>query len=92
MIWEFFYTETRNQGTNLFHSCESIAGNHPFSAYTDFSRKTNISYPLIRTLTTNCLSVFDHFVGLVLKGLKATNQFSQQTAFLKVCKRINGRD
>ena len=29
-----------------------------------------------RLLPTNCLSVFDHFVGLVLKGLRADQNLS----------------
>ena len=30
------------------------------------------SQAIRRLLPTNCLSVFDHFVGLALKGLRAT--------------------
>ena len=31
----------------------------------------------LEKLPTNCLSVFDHFVGLVFKGLKYISQFPQ---------------
>ena len=31
-----------------------------------------------RLLPTNCLSVFDHFVGLALKGLNKTNFFGSR--------------
>ena len=31
---------------------------------------SNILKQLVGKLSTNCLSVFDHFVGLSLKGLK----------------------
>ena len=31
-----------------------------------------------RFLPTNCLNVFDHFVGLTLKGLKALEAFTTE--------------
>ena len=35
-----------------------------------------------RLFPTNCLSVFDHFVGLTLKGLKKTNKIKSPSSSL----------
>ena len=49
------------QDANLFYT---------FNAYFSLRKSNHLSdYELRR----NCLSVFDHFVGLVIKGLKALN-------------------
>ena len=46
---------------------------NPFIA--KFTKWSNTLKQFVRKLPTNCLSVFDHFVGLALKGLiKATQQ------------------
>ena len=37
---------------------------------TNFTKWSNTLKQFVRKLATNCLSVFDHFWGLVLKGLK----------------------
>ena len=36
-----------------------------------FTKWSNTLKQFVGKLPTNCLSVFDHFVGLTLKGLKA---------------------
>ena len=41
---------------------------NPFSA--NFTKWSNTLKQFIGKFPTNCLSVFDHFVGLVLKRLK----------------------
>ena len=41
--------------------------NNPFRA--NFTKWSNTLKQFIDNLPTNCLSVFDHFVGLVLKGI-----------------------
>ena len=42
-----------------------------------------------RLLSTNCLSVFDHFVGLALKGLTEVNiTFFMQILLLKEIKLV----
>ena len=41
---------------------------NPFSA--NFTKWSNTLKQFVGNFPTNCLSVFDHFVGLVLKGLK----------------------
>ena len=41
---------------------------NPFSA--NFTKWSNTLKQFVGNLLTNCLSVFDHFVGLVLKGLR----------------------
>ena len=37
-----------------------------------FTKWSNTLKQFVGNLPTNCLSVFDHFVGLALKGLRAT--------------------
>ena len=41
---------------------------NPLSA--NFTKWSNTLKQLVGNLPNNCLSVFDHFVGLVLKGLR----------------------
>ena len=41
---------------------------NPLSA--NFTKGSNTLKQFVCNLPTNCLSVFDHFVGLALKGLK----------------------
>ena len=36
----------------------------------NFTKWSNTLKQFVGKLPTNCLSVFDHFVGMVLKGLK----------------------
>ena len=43
---------------------------------------------ICRLLPTNCLSVFDHFVGLALKGLNCEKLTYDDMAVL--CKCVNG--
>ena len=38
-----------------------------------------------RLLPTNCLIVFDHFVGLALKGLKPTKLFELYENLFEIC-------
>ena len=40
---------------------------NPFS--TNFTKWSNTLKQFVSNLPTNCLSVFDHFMGLALKGL-----------------------
>ena len=40
---------------------------------TNFTKWSNTLKQFVGKLPTNCLSVFDHFVGLALKGLKRIN-------------------
>ena len=46
---------------------------NPLSA--DPTKWSNILRQFVGKLPTNCLSVFDHFVGLALKGLRKTTNF-----------------
>ena len=41
----------------------------------DFTKWSNTLKQFVGNLLTNCLTVFDHFVGLALKGLKKSNNF-----------------
>ena len=55
---------------------------NPLSA--NFTKRSNTFKQFVGNMPTNCLSVFDHFVGLVLKGLKCytINPFEPSVAFL----------
>ena len=44
---------------------------NPLSA--NFTKWSNTIKQFVGNLPTNCLSVFDHFVGLALKGLRPPN-------------------
>ena len=39
------------------------------SLYANITKWSNTLKQFVGSLQTNCLSVFDHFMGLVLKGL-----------------------
>ena len=41
---------------------------------TNSTKWSNRLKQLVGQLPTNCLSVFDHFVGLALKGLRSSNE------------------
>ena len=64
---------------------------NPLSA--NFTKWSNTLKQLVGKLRTNCLSVFDHFVGLAFKGLKDWNIYSEpcQTSKLELfAKIVNG--
>ena len=46
---------------------------HPFSA--NPTKWSNTLKQFVGNLPTNCLNVFDHFVGLALKELKVLNNY-----------------
>ena len=56
-------TEFRTKSRNI----------NPLSA--NFTKWSNTLKQFVGNLPTNCLSVFDHFVGLVFKGLKTYHSF-----------------
>ena len=56
---------TGNKGINL--SSQDFF--KPLNA--KFTKWSNILKQFVGKLPTNCLSVFDHFVGLAFKGLRA---------------------
>ena len=59
-------------------SCGFIASTRAFNRAThSFSLLTHGFELVIRNLSTNCLSVFDHFVKLALKGLLMKKFFSE---------------
>ena len=43
----------------------------------------------VGNLPTNCLSVFDHFLKLALKGLKAIMKYSTHPSNLNIKEKIN---
>ena len=49
------------------HFMKNVKGFNPLSA--NITKWSNTLKRFVAKLPTNCLSVFDHFVGLVLKGL-----------------------
>ena len=59
------------------------------------STKSGQTQSIYRPLPKNCLSVFDHFVGLTLKGLKMGEKVNMVTSFthVKLYRKasINGR-
>ena len=56
-----------------------------FIRYEKFSEKLKISYILIRTHPTNCLSVFDHFVGLPHERLKSDKKSCVHNKWMILC-------
>ena len=44
---------------------------------TNFTKWSNTLKQFVGNLSMNCLSVFDHFVGLVLKGLRTQSKTKQ---------------
>ena len=52
---------------------------NPLSA--NFTKWSNILKQFVGKLPTNCLSVFDHFVGLALKGLRYSEVIISQALF-----------
>ena len=61
------------KGLSLKQMIQNVLGGwesdfNPFHA--SFTKWPNTLKQFVGNLPTNCLSVFDHFVGLVLKGLK----------------------
>ena len=52
-------------------------GLNPLSA--NFTKWSNTLKQFVGNLPTNCLSVFEHFVGLALKGLKYHHNRLDQT-------------
>ena len=66
-------------GTSVFFQYAVIYGLHDFASLDSLkplspnpTKWSNTLKQFVGNLTTNCLSVFDHFVGLVLKGLNVT--------------------
>ena len=49
------------------HFMKNVKGFNPLS--TNITKWSNTLKQFVGKLPTNCLSVFDHFVGLALKGL-----------------------
>ena len=55
----------------VYFPCANI---NPLSA--NFTKWSNTLKLFVGKLSTNCLSVFDHFVGLALKGLIFAHQLN----------------
>ena len=56
------------------HQCVERNLLNPFSA--NFTKWSDTLKQFVGNLPTNCLSMFDHFVGLALKGLKNGHLFA----------------
>ena len=67
--------------SSIFHCVRYRA----FIRYEKFSEKLKISYLLIRTHPTNCLSVFDHFVGLPHERLKSDKKSWVHNKWMILC-------
>ena len=48
--------------------------NHDNPLSANITKWSNTLKQFVGNLPTNCLSMFDHFVGLALKGLTASNE------------------
>ena len=55
---------------------------NPFSA--NFTKWLNTPKQIVGNLPTNCLSVFDHFAGLALKGLNLNEMGNNQEGSLAI--------
>ena len=62
------------------HSCRVVACKLLKTLSTNFTKWSNTLKQFVRKLSTNCLSVFDHFVGLALKGLRWTRKLLRMNA------------
>ena len=69
-IFEFFvYQERAENTTSLLIRYDKYYYLVPFSLTYMFNKMVKNTQTIRRFLTTNCLSMFDHFVGLTLKRL-----------------------
>ena len=68
-IWSFGKPIGNNSSLTFTYHCLI----NPLSA--NPTKWSNALKEFVGNLPTNCLSVFDHFVGLVLKGLRHTQDF-----------------
>ena len=57
--------------------------NYPLSA--NFTKWSNTLKQFVGKLPANCLSVFDHFVGLALKGLTVHINMSKNDSRYRIC-------
>ena len=51
------------------------------SLYANITKWSNTLKQFVGSLPTNCLSVFDHFMGLALKGLSRDDFFTGMSFF-----------
>ena len=69
-IFEFFVYQERAENTiSLLTNYDKYYYSVPFSLTYMFNKMVKNTQKIRRFLTTNCLSMFDHFVGLTLKRL-----------------------
>ena len=61
---------------------------HPLSA--NFTKWSNTLKQFLGKLATNCLSVFDHFVGLALKGLIIRLEKNLESTQYNACLALTG--
>ena len=64
LLWKYFYT-VKFVFLLVIHVLNSLSAN--------FTKWSNTLKQFVTKLPTNCLSVFDHFVRLALKGLNVFN-------------------
>ena len=67
MGWNYVFCHSTRISFNPTSHLNSLSAN--------FTKWSNTLKKVVANLPTNCLSVFGHFVGLVLKGLIALNDF-----------------
>ena len=74
IFWNFLYLEP-GQISKIVFNAKMF---DPFGA--NFTKWSNTPKKFVGNLPTNCLSVFDNFVGLALKGLNASSCYLSQKA------------
>ena len=78
--------EDNSSHTKLIHPCtcdQSYASGNSQSSFNplnaNITKWSNTLKQFVGKLPTNCLSVFDHFVGLALKGLSILSSFDTES-------------
>ena len=61
---------------------DSLCNLNPFG--TNFTKWSNTLKQFVGNLQTNCLTVFDHFVGLALKELSIVGKMSAEKEMLNI--------
>ena len=79
-VWSGLSTST--------HCSRFVSLGYPYFAYpyplsANITKKSNTFKQFVANLPTNCLSVFDHFVGLALKGLITAVYFTDHNRVFK---------
>ena len=80
-VWSGLFTST--------HCSRFVSLGYPYFPYpyplsANITKRSNTFKQFVANLPTNCLSVFDHFVGLALKGLITAVYFKDHNRVFKI--------